>query len=92
MQLGEFIKAILKPVMAGLVSVGLLVPAPVLAQSAVSSRNVPLNVQPGQGPSTINGLVAGNTRLVHSVKVAAGQRLTVELRSNNPELVFGICL
>ncbi|MGL4405335.1 MAG: hypothetical protein ACRCT6_06220 [Notoacmeibacter sp.] len=61
-----------------------------LAANAQTSRNVPLNVQPGQPSASINGLVVGNSRLVHSVRVAAGQRLTVELRSNNPELVFGI--
>lgn len=54
------------------------------------NENVPLNVQPGQAPATINGLVVGQTRLVHSVKVAAGQRLSISLRSNNPDLVFGI--
>lgn len=79
-----------KTLIASLVTFVLLAAAPAMAQSTISSRNVPMNVQPGQGPSTINGLVAGNTRLVHSVKVAAGQRLTVELRSNNPDLVFGI--
>jgi uncharacterized protein YraI len=63
---------------------------PAFSQTAVSSRNVPLNVRPGEAPSVINGLVAGNTRLVHSVRVAAGQRLSVDLKSNNPDLVFGI--
>ena len=77
--------------LAALMAVALIGLTPANAQEgAVSSRNVPMNVQPGQAPSTINGLVAGNTRLVHSVRVAAGQRLTVELRSNNPDLIFGI--
>ena len=64
---------------------------PVVAQNAaISSRNVPMNIQADRAPSTINGLVVGDTRLVHSVRVSAGQRLSVQLRSNNPDLVFGI--
>lgn len=73
---------------AGLIAFTLMSAGTAFSQS--ESRNVPMNVRPGQPPSTINGLVVGDTRLVHSVKVAAGQRLSVELRSNNPDLVFGI--
>ena len=82
---------IFKAIFAALLALIFAAPLPAMAQNAsVSSRNVPLNIQPGGGQSTINGLVAGNTRLVHSVRVAAGQRLTVTLGSNNRDLVFGI--
>jgi uncharacterized protein YraI len=91
MQLPADLNNIIKSVMAGLLALIMLsMPAAVAQDAAISSRNVPMNIQPGQEPSTVNGLVAGDTRLVHSVRIAAGQRLNVELRSNNPDLVFGI--
>ena len=91
MAISNFFQKLVQSLLAALMALALLGLTPSNAQEgAISSRNVPMNVQPGQGPSTINGLVVGNTRLVHSVRVAQGQRLTVELRSNNPDLIFGI--
>ena len=91
MQLFASMKRTIKVALAGLIVVAMMPLIPVLAQDAsVSSRNVPMNIRPGQGPSTVNGLVSGDTRLVHSVRVGAGERLNVTLRSNNPDLVFGI--
>jgi hypothetical protein len=76
-------------ILSAIIAIAFLLPAHG-QDAALSSRNVPMNIQPGEGPSTINGLVAGNTRLVHSVRVNAGDRLTVTLGSNNRDLVFGI--
>ncbi len=85
----DALKTVKKIVLAVLIAFAFMLPASA-QDAAISSRNVPMNIQPGGGPATVNGLVAGNTRLVHSVRVAAGQRLTVTLGSNNRDLVFGI--
>ena len=91
MSVSNALRKLVRSLVAALMALALVGLAPANAQEgAVSSRNVPMNVRPGQAPITISGLVVGNTRLVHSIRVAQGQRLTVQLRSNNPDLIFGI--
>jgi hypothetical protein len=55
-----------------------------------AQRSEALRVRPDGRPSVVNGFVVGDARVVYSVSVRAGQRLTVSLQSNNRALTFGI--